>query len=185
MKKAFVLGGMSLALVLASMLSAQEPPEMPKPVKEHEWLNQFVGEWESETEGQAGPDGPAMHCKGTMKNRMLGGFWVVSEVTNVMDGQEMTAVQTIGYDTEKKKYVGTWIDSMFNHMWKYEGWVDESGKKLVLEAEGPNMMAPGQTAKYRDSYEFKSPDHIVVTSEMQGEDGKWTTFMTGNAKKKK
>lgn len=158
-------------------------PEFPAPEKEHQWLEQFVGEWEVESEGSMGPDQPVMKCKGTMKCRMLGGFWVVNEMNTDMMGMQMIGVQTIGYNPEKSKYVGTWVDSMMNHMWQYEGTVDKSGKVLTLEAEGPNFMAEGKTTQFRDAYEFKSSDHIVATSSMLGEDGKWVVFMTGNMRR--
>ncbi len=74
---------------------------------------------------------------------------------------------------------------MMNHLWNYEGHVDESGKKLVLVAEGPNFMAGGGTTTYRDSYEFKSPNLIIATSEIMGEDGQWITFMTGESRRTK
>lgn len=172
-------------LVTASRLAAQEPPQLPAPQKEHEWLQQFVGEWESESEASMGPGQPAMKCKGTTRSRMLGGFWMVSEAKAEMLGTTVNAVQTIGYDPQSEKYIGTWVDSMMNYMWRYEGTVDETGKILTLEAEGPNFMDEGKTAKFRDAYEFKSKDHIVATSSMLDEDGKWVTFMTGNVRRKK
>jgi hypothetical protein len=174
-----------LFLAAGSSLVAQEPPEFPGPVKEHQWLAQFVGEWESESEGTMGPDQPPIKCKGSATTRMLGGFWVISEIKNTMAGATMHAVQTIGYDTAQKKYVGTWVDSMMNHMWRYEGEVDPTGKILTLEAEGPNFMAEGKLTKFRDAYEFESKDHIVATSSILGEDGKWITFMTGQLRRKK
>jgi hypothetical protein len=183
--KKFALTAVFATLCATSALVAQELPEFPKPQKEHELLQKFVGEWESHSKASPGPGQPEMECSGTMKSRMLGGFWVISENEGDMAGMKFSAIQTIGYDAEKKKYVGTWVDSMMNHMWKYEGTVDASGKKLTLEAEGPDMSNPGKTAKYRDAYDFKSKDEIAISSEMQGADGKWITFMTGIAKRTK
>ena len=73
---------------------------------------------------------------------------------------------------------------MTSHMWKYEGSLDETSKILTLEAEGPSMADPSKMAKYRDVIEVKSDDHRVLTSAMQGADGKWTTFMTMNYRRK-
>lgn len=173
---------LAITFQLANTACAQD---FPKPTAEHKWLEQFVGEWETEATGVAGPDQPEMKCKGEIKSRMLGGFWVISEAKTDMMGTAVNAIQTIGYDAEKKAYVGTWVDSMLNHMWKYEGAVDKTGKILTLEAEGPNFFAEGKKAKFRDVYEFKDKDHIVVSSQMQGEDGKWVTFMNGSAKRVK
>jgi hypothetical protein len=173
------------ALTASCAIQAQDEPQFPGPEKEHHWLKQFVGQWESQSEARMAPDQPAIQCKGAMSSRTLGEFWVVSELTGDMGGTTMTAIQTIGYDPEKKKYVGTWVDSMTTYLWSYEGTVDDSGKVLTLEAEGPNFMADGRMTKFRDAYEFKSKDHIVATSSMQGEDGGWVTFMTGDLRRTK
>ncbi len=103
----------------------------------------------------------------------------------VMAVKPMTAIQTLGYDPKAKKYVGTWVDSVMDHMWKYEGTLDPEGKVLTLEAEGPSFTGDGKTAKYRDVYEFKSKDEIATKSEMLGDDGKWVNFMKGTVKRKK
>jgi hypothetical protein len=184
MKTTLVAFGIVVALSMPSILVAQDPG-FPTPQKEHEWLRQFVGEWDAESEGSMGPGQPTMKSKGTIKSRMLGGFWMISESEADVFGSKIHAIQTIGYDSEKKKYVGTWIDSMLSYLWRYDGTVDSAGKVLTLEAEGPNFMAAGKTTKFRDAYEFKSKDHIVATSSMQQDDGKWVTFMTGNLRRKK
>jgi hypothetical protein len=184
MRAIIFVGWLPWALA-ASMAAAQEAPEFPQPQAEHEWLKQFVGEWETTAEASMGPGQPPMTCQGTMSSRMLGGFWMISESKIEVTGSPMTGVLTVGYDPQKKKYVGTWIDSMMNHLWRYEGALDETGKKLTLEAEGPNFMQAGKTARFRDAYEFKSADHIVTTASMEDEDGKWITFMTGEARRKK
>jgi hypothetical protein len=185
MKMSAVAGAVA-TLLIASTCRAQLP-EMPGPAKEHEWLAQLVGEWETEAEAVFEPDQPPLKCKGTESIRAIGGFWVLSEMRGTMPGTNIptTGLLTLGYDAEKKKYVGTWVDSMTGHLWTYEGTLDETGKKLTLLTEGPNPVAPGTTAKYRESIEIKGPDHKVFTSAAQGEDGEWHTFMTSHARRKK
>lgn len=174
---------LGLSLSVTSQCFTQDMPELPQPQKEHEWLQQFVGQWETEAEATMGPGQPAMKCTSTMKARMLGGFWMVAEVNGDAMGTQISAFQTIGYDPQTKKYVGTWVDSMASHMWKYEGTVDATGKTLTLEAEGPNFMVDGKLAKFRDVYEFRSKDEIASMSQILGDDGQWIAFMTGRSKR--
>jgi hypothetical protein len=72
---------------------------------------------------------------------------------------------------------------MSDWLCKYEGSVD--GRVLTLNTEGPSPADPRKTAKMKDVIEVKSKDHKVLTSYIQGEDGKWVLFMTLNAKRKK
>jgi len=185
MKPATILTVGLLSIGIARIADAQALPELPKPTDEHKWLKKFVGHWEMTSKGVMGEGQPPVETKGTIKSEMLGGFWVVNTMTGDVAGMKFKGMQTVGYDTKKKKYVGTWVDSMNNYLWKYQGTVDKSGKKLVLEADGPDMVVPNKTTKYRDAYEFKSGDEMLVTSSMQKPDGKWMTFMTGTAKRKK
>lgn len=172
------------SILLAGNAFAQESPQMPEPTKQHAWLDGFAGNWATKSEARMGPDQPSIECSGTLTSRKLGGFWVLNEMKGDMGGAPMTGVQTIGYDEEKKKYVGTWVDSMTPFMWQYEGELDSSGKTLTLEADGPNFMTGGKLTKFQDIYEFKSADEIIMTSKMLGEDNKWFTFMTGSATRK-
>lgn len=176
-----------LALAGAAFAVSLQPPEMPpmpKPSKEHEFLKQFVGEWESTGECTMSP-GQTVQVKGGDKVRMLGGFWMVSNGTMEMIGMKMENVFTLGYDPEKKKYVGQWVDSMMPHAWKYEGEVDESGRKITLHTSGPSPKSPGKTCKFRETFEFKSADERLFTSSYQEDDGKWTQMVTFTSKRKK
>lgn len=93
---------------------------------------------------------------------------------------------TLGYDPAKGCFVGTWVGSMMTHLWVYDGFLDETGKVLTLEAEGPDMSgAGGKMAKYRDVITMESDDHRVLTSHMLGVDGKWQPFMTAHYRRRK
>jgi hypothetical protein len=152
---------------------------MPQPTQEHEWLRKFVGEWESDIEMHMEPGKPAMKLKGSSRDRMIGGFWLISQGGNPEMPFEF--VLTLGYDPQRKKYIGTWTDSMTSYHWHYVG--TASGNTLTLETEGPSPT--GGTAKHRDVTEFKSPDLRVYTSSIQAPDGKWNKMITVTSRRKK
>ena len=101
------------------------------------------------------------------------------------DGDPATTMMTLGYDPSRKRFVGTWIGSMMTNLWVYDGFLDEAGRVLTLEAEGPNMAEEGKMARYRDVIELRSDDHRVLTSHMLGDDGTWTQFMTAEYRRKR
>ncbi len=174
----------AIALIVPLLCAPLAAQEMPQPVKEHEWLSQFAGEWESEMECTFEPGKPPVKSKGSEKARLLGPFWVVAEGSGDAMGTPFSSILTLGYDTDKKKYIGTWIDSMMNRMWHYEGTLNEAGDTLTLETEGPCVMHGGQTRKFREIIVFKSKDHKTFTSQILGDDGAWTTMVTVDSKRK-
>jgi hypothetical protein len=175
----------TLFLLTATAVSqAVDPPMLPTPEKEHAWLQQLVGEWNTEVEMIPEPGQPAITSKGTESVRAIGPFWIQAESTmNVMD-LKIIGLLTVGYDADGKKYVGTWIDSVSGYHWKYDGQVDKEGKKLTLNTEGPCPYAPGKNSKFKEVIEIKSKNEKVFTSSVQGDDGKWTTMLTITAKRK-
>jgi hypothetical protein len=157
-----------------------------EPQKEHQWLQRLVGEWTSEADATMGPGKPPEKFKGTESVRSLGGLWILAEGQGEMPGGgAATTMMTLGYDPRKQRYVGTWVGSMMTYLWVYDGELDAAGRALTLNAEGPNMVAEGKMAKYKDVIEIKSEDHRVLTSHMLGDDGEWHELMTANYRRKK
>ncbi|HJQ79523.1 MAG TPA: DUF1579 domain-containing protein [Lacipirellulaceae bacterium] len=184
--KKFASAGLVFSLfIVACQSNAQESPEMPSPQKEHQWLNKLVGEWDTEGEMQMGPGADPIKSTGTDSARMLGGFWLVSDVKGEVMGTSIEARLTLGYDPAKKKYVGTWIDSMTSYMWNYEGSVDDTGKILTLNTEGPGFHGGGQMTKFKEVIEIKNKDERTFTSSFQEEDGTWTKMMSVTYRRKK
>ena len=100
-------------------------------------------------------------------------------------GAPMISLLTLGYEPDKKRFVGTFIASAMTMLWVYEdGQLDESEKVLTMSAEGPDFTQAGKTAKYRDVIEFKSDDHRVMSSHALGDDGQWHQFMEANYRRK-
>ena len=183
MKMIMLAGCLTALLASAAVSVGDDEIPMPKPQKEHAWLQQLAGEWEYETELKMDPAQPAVKTKGTESGRMVGSFWVVLDNRGEFQGQPFQGIFTVGYDTEEKAYVGTWIDSMTGYMWQHRGTLDPTGKILTMNTEGPCPELGGKIAKMRDTLELKSKDEKVLTSAKEV-DGKWVNHMTIHYKRK-
>jgi hypothetical protein len=158
---------------------------LPEPQAEHHWLQKLVGEWAYEHEAKMAPDQPPAKFTGTETVRTLGGLWVLCEGRNEMPGATATTLMTLGFDPQKKRFVGTFIGSMMTYLWIYDdGELDSSGKVLTLNAEGPSFAGDGKMVMYKDVIEFKSDDHRTLTSSTPGPDGTWQSFMTAHYRRK-
>jgi hypothetical protein len=156
-----------------------------EPQKEHQWLQQLVGEWTYESEALIGPDQPPEKVAGTERVRSLGGRWIVAEGQGDMPGGGVgTTLMTLGYDPQRQRYVGTWVGSMMNYLWVYDGELDADERVLTLASDGPAMSTEGKMAQYKDVIAVKSADHRVMTSHVLGEDGEWHPFMTATYRRK-
>jgi len=147
------------------------------PTPEHAWLQQLVGEWSYEMEAPPKPGEPPHKFTGTETIRSVGKLWIQGEGRGQMpDGEPTTALLTIGYDAKKKRYVGTWLGSMMDFLWVYDGF--REGNVLTLETTGPNFEVEGATAKYREVIEVKSPAERTFTSFVQAAEGAWNPLMS-------
>jgi hypothetical protein len=159
---------------------------MSKPQKQHKWLQKMLGEWTSEMESNCGPGQPSTTCVGSESVKSLGDLWIIAEGKGEMPGGDTGHMRlTLGYDPDKKCFVGTWCGSMMSTLWVYEGQLSKNGKVLTLNTTGPDFTRKGKTAKYRDVIEFKTKDHRILSSSTPDKKGKWVTFMTAHYKRKK
>jgi hypothetical protein len=173
----------TVVAVLAGGAAAQDAAKVPAPQKEHGWLKQLEGDWETESEVVLEPGKPPAKIKGTENVRSLGGFWTVAEMKSDLFGTPATGVMTVGYDAKKKKYVGTFVSSMSDLLYHYEGTAD--GNVLTLQTQGPSPTDPDKLVKMKDVIEVKSKDLRVLTSYALGDNGKWVPFVTMTCRRKK
>lgn len=156
-----------------------------KPQAEHAWLQKLVGDWNTEGECQMGPDKPTMKTTGYASASSLGGLWILVESGGKSpEGDDWKCLMTLGYDPEKQRYIGTFVGGMMTHMWHYEGTVDASGRRLVLDTEGPNF-DEGGTSPYQDIVEWVDDDHWILKSQIKTADGNWKPFMESHHRRKK
>ena len=162
----------------------------PQQTAQHQWLQKFVGEWTYETEAHVIPGEPPMKFTGTESVRSIGGLWIQGEGKGTMpDGGPATMLITLGYDPNKGKFVGTFIASMMTYLWQYnDGTLD--GNVLTLPTVGPaDCGDPSSTgskmANFRERVEFKSDDHRIFSSAIEGPDGEWKPVMTAHYRRVK
>ena len=156
-----------------------------EPQKQHKWLEKLVGDWTHVTEAMAEPGQPVMKAAGTERVRSLGGLWILAEGEGEMPGGgQAKTLMTLGYDPDKKRFVGTWIGTMMTYLWVYDGELDAAERVLTLNSIGPSMKGDGKTARYQDVIELKSDTHRTLTGRVQGEDGKWHQMMTVEYRRK-
>ncbi len=187
-----LLAALAAALLVGCATTSDAGPSAPasksdvpsaEPSPEHLWLKQLLGTWEVTSEADMGPDADPMTMTARETVRAIGDLWIQSELVGDAGGVPIVGISTVGYDPEVGHFLGTWIDNTGTHMWIYEGRLDASGKRLELDSVGPDFEQPGKTRRYRDATEILAPGHRRSTSSAQNDDGSWTTFMTGVARR--
>lgn len=157
---------------------------MAKPRAEHTVLEKMVGTWDVTSEMSG--DVPWIETV-----RSLGGIWIIAEGSGDMPkgeggegGGPATTVLSLGFDAAKGKYVGTWLGSMMDNLWVYEGEVEPDGRTLSLYTIGPSIKGEGM-ADYREQITFLSDDHRTFNSSAKQPDGSWKQFMEAHYRRKK
>jgi hypothetical protein len=129
------LACLCLAWFLASFAMAQEPS---KPLPEHKILASDEGTWDATIRMYAGgPDAEPSVSKGSEVNEVLpGGLWVLSKFEGEFGGMKFHGRGQFGFDPVKKKYVGTWLDSMSTVLSVLEGDYDAKTKTMTYVGDG-------------------------------------------------
>lgn len=112
--------------------SSNNPDNPHGPTEQHEQLMKKLGEWKIACQYFLG--GQAVAAEGSDRIEGLGPFWTVGHFRCDMMGTEIIGISTSGYCPVKKKYVGTWQDSVTPFFYYFEGDLDEDGR-LVMEGQ--------------------------------------------------
>lgn len=156
------------------------------PQVEHRWLENLLGEWTIETVTDMGSDDSNQTSVGTERVSMLGDVWVVCELQwGMPTGGTALSQMTLGYDTQAKSYVGSFVSSCMTHLWVYtSGALDDEGKRLTLNTTGPSFTGNG-TSQFQDIIEIVDEDHRILHAMMLDENEVWHEFMTSRYTRKK
>jgi hypothetical protein len=164
-----------LGVRLSAILYAQESSE---PSKQHQELASEVGTWDAEISAWPTPESDPETFKGVEKNKMLGKLWLLSTFDGEMGGVKFTGHMQLGYDPGKKKYVGTWIDSLNPHLQLMEGDYDEATKTFTLMSTGIDIYSGKEkTTKNVTRYLDKDSKVFEMHMPVEGQQGKWWKMM--------
>jgi hypothetical protein len=165
------LAALAFVLPIAVGAAQQQGPPMPKPGPEHEILKMDVGTWDATVEMIPAPGAPPMTSKGVEVNTLgCGGLCIITDFKGeLMPGVTFHGHGTMTWDAGKKKYVGSWTDSMSGGLSLTEGTWDAKTKKFNGWMEGPDMS--GQVMKTRSVVDYSGGGR-VMTAFAPGPDGK-------------
>ena len=161
----------ALALAASTVSNAQEMPAPPKPGPEHELFKMDAGTWDAVVE-MTPPGAPPMTSKGVQIDTVgCSGLCLVTEFTGEMGpGMTFEGRGLTSYDPKKKKYVGSWSDSMSAGLAVTEMTYDPATRKGTAWMEGPDMT--GTIVKSKSVSEYPDNDHKVMTMYTTAPDGK-------------
>jgi hypothetical protein len=183
MKAHGVIAALGLAVALSTPALAQEMPPIPKPGPEHEMFKEDAGMWDATVEMFMTPDGKPAVSKGVETNTIgCGGLCLITDFKSEMMGQPFHGHGTSTWDPAKKKYVGSWTDSMSSGLMIGESTWDPAKKTMTGWMEGPDMT--GKMVKSRSTVEYRPDGTRVFTMYAPGPDGKEAVGMKITYKKR-
>lgn len=163
---------LALSLAVAALAvgaAAQDMPPMPQPGPEHAIFKEVAGTWDARVETFMGPGEPAV-SEGVEVNMVgCGGLCLVSSFEGSMMGTKFEGHGTETWDPAKKKYVGSWTDSMSTGLSVSESTYDPATKTLTGWMEGPDMT--GNVVKMKSTSKLKDADTRVMEMHNVGPDG--------------
>jgi hypothetical protein len=181
-----VVGSFAIVCAAAAAQAGQPPqgmPPLPKPGPEHQVFKEDEGLWDATVEIFQGPGAPPMTSKGVETNRIgCGGLCLISDFKSEMMGQPFEGHGTTAWNPEKKKYVGSWSDSMSLGLATSEATWDPATKTFTAWMEAPD--ATGKATRVKSVGEYKDGAR-TFTMYATGPDGKeFPTMKITYARKK-
>lgn len=136
------------------------------PGEGHKWLEPVVGTWDAKITMWMAPGAPPQESTGSSENKwVLGGRFVEQRYEGSFMGQPFSGLGYTGYDNYKKKYIGTWMDTMGTMIMVSQG--DAAGKTLSMASTIDDILT-GKATAVKSEVKILAPDHHVM--EMWGPD---------------
>jgi hypothetical protein len=173
-----VFGLAGLATAQDKPAGAQAMPPLPKPGPEHAIYKDLAGTWDAKVESFMAPGAPPSVSNGTETSRVgCGGLCLITDFkSSFVMGPPSTPPTpfdghgTETYDAAKKKYVGSWVDSMSTGLTTTESTYDVGTRTMTGWMEGPDLS--GKVSKMKSTVVSKDANTRVFSMYNVGPDGK-------------
>jgi len=137
------------------------PPEL-------EVFRKDVGTWDAEIEITLQPGAPPLASKGVSENRLRhGDRWLIVDFENETG---FGGHGIYGFDAQKKKYTGVWVDPTRTSLAVMEGEWDASSKTMTMRGELTRH--DGGKIAWRETTQTIDANTQVFRSYVPGPDGK-------------
>ncbi|ODS51841.1 MAG: hypothetical protein ABS36_18890 [Acidobacteria bacterium SCN 69-37] len=149
------------------------------PTTEHQWLTRLVGDWTFSLPAPKIDDARVTTIEGTETYRALGPLWVIGDaVAPLADGGLSESRMALGWDPQRRRFVGTRILSTTPSLWVYDGEGDPDGRRLRLYTEGPATEGATHSEPLLDVIAFVDANSRTLTRHTKAADGSWTAVLT-------
>ncbi len=135
-------------------------------------LKRDVGTWNCEVKMFADPNAAPAVSKGVESNFMVGDHWLIGHFKGSIMGMDFQGASQTTYDAEKKKYVGTWVDSMSPFPMKTEGTWDEKSQTLTTIGTGKDPTGAEMKSKMVTVYNKDETRVFTMYQVMNGSEVK-------------
>jgi hypothetical protein len=146
-------------------------PNLPQ-LPEHKMLAKGAGKWKAAVTANFGPEPMKTTAVETVRSD-VGGLWQIGDFVADKNGPMAGFVGHgfVGYDPDRKKFVGSWIDSWTYAPQTMSGTLDATGKILTMDAVGWDSQSKMEM-KTKQITTYVDDDHHTFSMRMAGPDGK-------------
>ncbi|HEX3578121.1 MAG TPA: DUF1579 domain-containing protein [Thermoanaerobaculia bacterium] len=143
----------------------------------HKKLNGMAGTFTADVKMWMAPGAPPTAGSGVAENSWaLGGRFLQQNFTGTFMGMPFSGVGYTGYDNIKKKYIGSWMDSMSTSMMVSTGTANADGKSYTFTSTMDDPMT-GKSAPVKETVTVVDADHHTLEMWGPGPDGKMFKMM--------
>jgi len=160
-RKVLTAAAVAVMLLVATRLGTALAQDAFKAGPEHQAMEPLAGTFNAKIKFWQEPGKPPSESEGVMVRKwIMGGRFLQEDFDGKFNGASFKGMGLMGYDLGKKKYLGTWIDSMSTGIAVMESTYDSKTKTFSGTMDEIDPMT-GKKSKARDVVRLVSNDHQI------------------------